>query len=66
MSFKDEHKILLKSFLDKKNEFEEKNYELYKKRMLSGKDGGYSQNIREEYILYREKVKELKEKYNID
>ena len=66
MSFEDEHRILLKQFIDRINELEKKEYELYKKGKLSGKDGGYSKDIREENILYREKVKELKKKYGID
>lgn len=66
MSFEDEYRVLLRQFLDRINELESKEYELFKKGKLSGKDGGYSKEIRKENILYREKVKELKKKYNVD
>ena len=66
MSFKEEYSTLLRQTCDKVNAFEKKNDKLRANGKLKGKDGGHSIDIRNEWILYREKVKELKKKYGID
>ena len=66
MNFKEEYRALLKQTIDKVDELEEKNYKLRANGKLEGKDGGYSTDIRNEWVLYKEKVKGLKKKYNVD